>query len=97
MSKITINPDSDWVKEFKKELKANSGHCPCKLIKNKATKRYVDSVMSNHLVDIDPHGFMTILNQRLALYYKKSDTYSKAETYSRAQIDSIINSLVVEA
>ena len=62
-----------------------------------ATKRYVDSVMSNHLVDIDPHGFMTILNQRLALYYKKSDTYSKAETYSRAQIDSIINSLVVEA
>lgn len=62
-----------------------------------ATKRYVDSVMNNHLVDIDPHGFMSILNQRLALYYKKSDTYSKAETYSRAQIDSIINSLVIEA
>lgn len=38
MSKITINPDNEWVKEFKKELKANSGHCPCKLIKNKDTK-----------------------------------------------------------
>ena len=62
-----------------------------------STKRYVDSVMNNHLVDIDPHGFMSTLNKKLALYYKKSDTYSKAETYSRAQLDSIINSLVVEA
>lgn len=62
-----------------------------------STKRYVDSVMNNHLVDIDPHGFMSILNKRLALYYKKSDTYSKAETYSRAQLDSIISSLVIES
>lgn len=38
MSKITINPDSEWVKEFKRELKINGGHCPCKLIKNKDTK-----------------------------------------------------------
>lgn len=62
-----------------------------------STKRYVDQVMWNHLVDIDPHGFMTTLNQRLANYYKKSETYSKAETYSRIQIDTIIRSLVNNA
>lgn len=62
-----------------------------------STKRYVDQVMWNHLVDIDPHGFMTTLNQRLANYYKKTETYSKAETYSRVQIDSIIRSLVKDA
>ena len=62
-----------------------------------STKRYVDQVMWNHLVDIDPHGFMTTLNQRLANYYKKTETYSKAETYSRIQIDTIIRSLVNNA
>lgn len=62
-----------------------------------STKRYVDQVMWNHLVDIDPHGFMTTLNQRLANYYKKTETYSKAETYSRVQIDAIIRSLVNDA
>ena len=62
-----------------------------------STKRYVDQVMWNHLVDIDPHGFITTLNQRLANYYKKTETYSKAETYSRIQIDAIIRSLVNNA
>lgn len=62
-----------------------------------ATKRYVDKVAYDHLVDIDPHGFLTILNQRLSNYYNKSETYTKAQTYSRVQIDTIINSLVLDA
>lgn len=62
-----------------------------------ATKRYVDNVMFKHEVSIDPHGFLTILNQRLSNYYKTTETYSKAETYSRAQIDQVINTLVTDA
>ena len=62
-----------------------------------ATKRYVDNVIFKHDVNADPHGFLTILNQRLANYYKSSETYSKAETYSRAQIDQVINTLVTDA
>lgn len=62
-----------------------------------ATKRYVDNVIFKHDVNADPHGFLTILNQRLANYYKTTETYSKAETYSRAQIDKVINTLVVDA
>ena len=62
-----------------------------------ATKKYVDQSIYSHLVDVDPHGFITILNQRLARYYSKNETYSKAETYSSAQIDSIIYRLVADA
>lgn len=62
-----------------------------------ATKGYVDDKIYEHLVDVDPHGFITILNQRFANYYTKSETYSKAQTYSRAQIDAIINDLVRQA
>lgn len=62
-----------------------------------STKRYVDQIMWKHLADIDPHGFISTLNKRLANYYKKSETYSKAETYSRIQIDTIIRSLVMDA
>ena len=62
-----------------------------------ATKRYVDNVIFKHDVNSDPHGFLTILNQRLANYYKSTETYSKAETYSRAQLDQVINTLVTDA
>lgn len=62
-----------------------------------ATKRYVDNVMFKHDVSVDPHGFLTILNQRLGNYYKTTETYSKQETYSRAQIDQVINTLVTDA
>lgn len=62
-----------------------------------ATKRYVDNVMYDHKVEIDPHGFITILNQRLAEYAKKRETYDKTQTYSRTQIDSIINNVVNQA
>lgn len=62
-----------------------------------ATKRYVDNLINEHLYDIDPHGFITTLNDRLSKYYRKTETYSKSETYSRIQIDSIINRLVADA
>lgn len=62
-----------------------------------ATKRYVDAVMYKHLVDVDPHGFIAILNKRLAAYAKTSNVYDKSQTYSRVQIDSVIRSLVYDA
>ena len=62
-----------------------------------ATKRYVDKTLYAHLVDVDPHGFLTILNQRLASYAKIADVYDKTQTYSRSQIDAFINKWVQEA
>ena len=62
-----------------------------------ATKRYADKILRNHLIDVDPHGFLSILNNRLAAYAKKKDVYDKTQTYSRTQIDSIITSLVNQA
>lgn len=61
------------------------------------TKRYVDKTLHSHLVDVDPHGFITILNQRLAYYAKLSNVYDKTQTYSRTQIDNLITKLVNEA
>ncbi len=61
-----------------------------------ATKGYADKVLKNHLLEIDPHGFTTILNQRLASYIKKKDVFDKTQTYSRTQIDSIIQNVVNE-
>ena len=62
-----------------------------------ATKRYADKVLRNHLIDVDPHGFLTILNNRLASYVKKKDVYDKTQTYSRTQVDTIIISIVNQA
>lgn len=62
-----------------------------------ATKKYVDKTLYDHLVEADPHQFITILNQRLAKFYSKNETYSKAETYSRSQIDSLVYKLVLDA
>ena len=62
-----------------------------------ATKRYVDKTLYAHLVDVDPHGFLTILNQRLASYAKIANVYDKTQTYSRSQIDAFINKQVQEA
>lgn len=58
------------------------------------TKRYVDDLLRKHLVDVDPHGFITILNQRLSQYIKKKDVFDKTQTYSRTQIDNIISQMV---
>lgn len=38
MYRIITNPDKEFVKEVKKAIKNNGGHCPCSLIKNKDTK-----------------------------------------------------------
>lgn len=62
-----------------------------------STKRYVDAVMYKHLVDVDPHGFISILNKRLAAYAKTANVLDKTQTYSRVQIDSIVRSLVHDA
>lgn len=62
-----------------------------------STKRYVDSVMNNHLVSVDPHGFIALLNNRLSAYIKAKDVYDKTQTYSRTQIDSIVNRIVNSA
>ena len=32
--KIKLNPDEEFVREMKRQLKDNSGYCPCALIKN---------------------------------------------------------------
>lgn len=61
------------------------------------TKKYVDNAIFKHSVEVDPHGLLTILNQRFGDYYKMSETYSKAETYSRTQLDKVINTLVIDA
>ena len=37
MSKITLNPDSDRVREVCDALKSNEGYCPCKLEKTPDT------------------------------------------------------------
>lgn len=62
-----------------------------------ATKRYIDKVLYNHLIDSDPHQFITILNNRLAYYIKKQDVYDKTQTYSKTQLDSIINRVTIDA
>ena len=35
---IRQNPDTEYVDEIKRKLKANGGYCPCSLIKNPDTK-----------------------------------------------------------
>lgn len=30
--KTILNPDEDYVKEIKQDLKGNNGYCPCKLV-----------------------------------------------------------------
>lgn len=36
--RIETNPDAEYAREIKKQLKANSGYCPCALTKNADTK-----------------------------------------------------------
>ena len=35
---IKLNPDKEFVKDFKEKLKESQGYCPCRLIKNEDTK-----------------------------------------------------------
>lgn len=59
-----------------------------------ATKRYVDNELNVHLLEPDPHNFLSVLDSRLSSYAKKNDTYTKTQTYSRTQVDSLVNKLV---
>lgn len=36
--KITQNPDKEFAKEIKEQLKANNGYCPCRVVKTPETK-----------------------------------------------------------
>ena len=36
--KIKVNPDEEFVAEFKQTLKDNDGHCPCRTEKTSDTK-----------------------------------------------------------
>lgn len=38
MIKIKTNPDAEFVKEFRQELKNNNGYCPCRITKDESTK-----------------------------------------------------------
>ena len=33
-----LNPDDEFVRNLKKRIKANSGYCPCAIVKNQDTK-----------------------------------------------------------
>ena len=35
--KIRLNPDQKYVKEIRRQLKENSGYCPCSLLKSEDT------------------------------------------------------------
>lgn len=36
--KITTNPDKDYVRKIKAQIKENNGYCPCKVVKTADTK-----------------------------------------------------------
>ena len=36
--KIRLNPNQKYVKEIRRQLKENSGYCPCSLLKSEDTK-----------------------------------------------------------
>lgn len=38
MTKVSLNPDSELVKEIREKLKENGGYCPCALVQNEDTK-----------------------------------------------------------
>ena len=58
------------------------------------TKKYVDDLLETHKQDIDPHGFITKLTNKLKRYALSDQVYNKEQTYSRGQIDYIIDKLV---
>lgn len=58
------------------------------------TKKYVDDLLETHKQDIDPHGFIEKLTNKLKKYALAEQVYDRSQTYSRGQIDSIIDKLV---
>ncbi len=37
-AKVILNPDKDFVREIKQQIKKNNGYCPCSIVKNSDTK-----------------------------------------------------------
>lgn len=68
-----------------------------KLNSHLATLQYVKDQIYNHILERDPHNYISLLNSRLLQYAKTANVYDKSETYSRVQIDEAINDLVGEA
>ncbi len=63
--KIELNPDKEYVKEIKDQLKANSGYCPCVLYKNADTKCMCKEFKAQ-IADSNFEGFCHCM-----LYYKE--------------------------
>lgn len=59
-----------------------------------STKGYVDDMISQHKLEKDPHGLVTMIEDRLKNYYTKDQVYTKDETYSRSQLNSKIEELM---
>lgn len=59
-----------------------------------SNKKYVDDKVWQHLVSVDPHGYIAMLNQRLAKYAKIDEVLPATETYSKTQIDNEISKIV---
>lgn len=59
--KIKTNPDADFAREIKKDLKKNNGYCPNAMTKNKDTK-----CMCKEFREQNEKGYC-----RCGLYYKE--------------------------
>ena len=62
--KIRLNPDQKYVKEIRRQLKENSGYCPCSLLKSEDTKCMCKE-FREQIEDPDFEGYCHCL-----LYYK---------------------------
>ena len=62
--KIVTNPDKEFVRDIKKQLKANNGFCPCALERNKDTKCMCKE-FREQIADPNFEGFCHCM-----LYYK---------------------------
>nr|DAP42791.1 MAG TPA: ferredoxin-thioredoxin reductase [Caudoviricetes sp.] len=57
---ILMNPDTDFVKQFKKQLKKNNNYCLCKIKKTPETK-----CMCKEFIESQEEGYC-----ECGLYYK---------------------------
>lgn len=60
---IKKNPDEDFAKEIKKQIKDNGGYCPCSIIKSKDTK-----CMCKNFKEQETPGYC-----HCGLYYKEEE------------------------
>ena len=65
--KVKQNPDKEYVKSIREQLKANNGYCPCVLEKTPDSKCMCKE-FREQIADPDFEGFCHCL-----LYYKSKD------------------------